>query len=290
MSWDEKDWAYTWFTGKRCRLNLLFRDFNITDIEEDEKEVNYTIREYDRYVYEFSIMSKEEMDQLAKVYGIMIEYQYLGNYRYCFDYRNKECIFERINLKQSTGLQSSLYINSYMDFFLTPLNVNIFNKDLKKLEAFIEHYKEEKFYNKINIEKKIMIEQARHIIKSLKQDISTFNNIDFKLNNKSFTKISGEYSRLNLLFRKDTILFNDLEEVEAVFYIKDSDIKKKSEEEFSYIREIAETYGLCIKLSYHCYDFRQNKCISNNLKAEGLSPLSNIYIGEYIASFSTYEL
>ncbi|MCE8480904.1 hypothetical protein J8869_00985 [Bacteroides uniformis] len=288
MSWDEKDWAYTWFTGKRCRLNLLFRDFNITDIEEDEKEVNYTIREYDRNVYEFSIMSKEEMDQLAKVYGIMIEYQYLGNYRYCFDYRNKECIFERINLKQS-GFSSSLNIHSYM-YILKPLDVNMFREDLKKLEAFIEYYNEKIFYNKINIEKKIMIEQARNIIKSLKQDISTFNNIDFKLNNYSFAKISGEYSRLNLLFGKDTILFRDLEEVEAVFYIKDSDIKKKSEEEFLYIRKIAETYGLCIKLSHHCYDFRQNKCISNNLKVEGLSPLSNIYIGEYIASFSTYEL
>lgn len=140
MSWDEKDWAYTWFTGKRCRLNLLFRDFNITDIEEDEKEVNYTIREYDRNVYEFSIMSKEEMDQLAKVYGIMIEYQYLGNYRYCFDYRNKECIFERINLKQS-GFSSSLNIHSYM-YILKPLDVNMFREDLKKLEAFIEYYNE----------------------------------------------------------------------------------------------------------------------------------------------------
>lgn len=27
MSWDEKDWAYTWVTGKKERLNLLFRRF-----------------------------------------------------------------------------------------------------------------------------------------------------------------------------------------------------------------------------------------------------------------------
>ena len=32
MSWDEKDWAYTWITGKQSRINLLFRKFNVEDI------------------------------------------------------------------------------------------------------------------------------------------------------------------------------------------------------------------------------------------------------------------
>ena len=41
MSWDEKDWAYTWITGKCCRLNLLFRRFIVDEKDEDVCRVGF---------------------------------------------------------------------------------------------------------------------------------------------------------------------------------------------------------------------------------------------------------
>lgn len=99
MSWDEKDWAYTWITGKQSRINLLFRKFNVEDITKDNNEVCVTIKEYNRDVCEFGIMAKQDMKKTAQIYGIMIEHRYLGWNRHCFDYRKENCILSNINLK-----------------------------------------------------------------------------------------------------------------------------------------------------------------------------------------------
>ena len=88
MSWDEKDWAYTWITGKCCRLNLLFRRFIVDEKDEDVCRVGFYA--YSRELCEMDDMDLQMMETIAKNYGIKIEYQYLGHYRYCFDYTNNE--------------------------------------------------------------------------------------------------------------------------------------------------------------------------------------------------------
>jgi 5-methylcytosine-specific restriction endonuclease McrBC regulatory subunit McrC len=63
----------------------------------------------------------------------------------------------------------------------------------------------------------------------------------------------------------------------------------KSKNEFQQIKEIAETYGICIKLSHHVYDFRDNDVEYENIDIEEPTPLNYINIGKFIASVSTFD-
>ncbi|WP_300225110.1 hypothetical protein [uncultured Bacteroides sp.] len=293
MSWDEKDWAYTWITGKRCRLKLLFRDFDTYKVSEsEEEEICYTIREYDRNVYEFSILSENEMDKTAQDYGIMIEYQYLGHNRYRFDYREKDCIISNINLKKTGPFSSSLRIHSSLTMF-GKLNIDIFKSDLNKIELFLQSIKKKNVNNKINLETQILKKQGEIIVKSIKRDLITFKNINNDYNCYFYTFITGKLTRLNSLFRvreKDIYSFNnDDKEVEAIFFAKNLSYMEKSEDELQIINEIAKTYCICIKIGFYIYDYRDEICNLNNIDIKEQSPLNDINIGKYISTYSTFE-
>lgn len=293
MSWDEKDWAYTWITGKRCRLKLLFRDFDTYKVSESEEEEScYTIREYDRNVYEFSILSENEMDKTAQDYGIMIEYQYLGHNRYRFDYREKDCIISNINFKESGPFSSSLRIHSSFTRF-GKLNIDVFKSDLIKIELFLQSINKRNANNKIILETQILKKQGEEIVKSIKRDLITFSDIKNNYDCYFYTFITGKLSRLNSLFRvkeKNIKSFNnDDKEVEAFFFANNLNYKEKSEDELQIINEIAKTYGICIKMGFYIYDYRDEKCSLNDIDIKEQSPLNNINIGKYISTYSTFE-
>lgn len=293
MSWDEKDWAYTWITGKRCRLKLLFRDFDTYKVSESEEEEScYTIREYDRNVYEFSILSENEMDKTAQDYGIMIEYQYLGHNRYRFDYREKDCIISNINFKESGPFSSSLRIHSSFTRF-GKLNIDVFKSDLIKIELFLQSINKRNANNKIILETQILKKQGEEIVKSIKRDLITFSDIKNNYDCYFYTFITGKLSRLNSLFRvkeKNIKSFNnDDKEVEAIFFANNLSYKEKSEDELQIINEIAKTYGICIKMGFYIYDYRNEICNLDNINNKERSPLNNINIGKYISTYSTFE-
>ena len=291
MSWDEKDWAYTWITGKRSRLNLLFRRLDIDDNDDIEK---YTIKEYDRNVYEFGIMDKQEMEQVAQDYGIMIEHQYLGFQRHCFDFRNRKCNFENIDFRESSPFYNSpLSIHQHYEYY--SLDINKFKKDKLILEDSLIKIKKRLSNKDIDdaylkeIENKRILEIEK-IITSLKYDIKIFHNININSEHWFYSTIKGKLSRLNLLFRKTNEKVTEQDpEVKAIFYAENSDLDLKSNDEFQQIKEIAKTYGICIKLSYHVYDFRDIDVEYENIDIEEPTPLNYINIGKFIASVSTFD-
>lgn len=294
MSWDEKDWAYTWITGKRSRLNLLFRRLEIENNDDIER---YTIKEYNRNVYEFGIMDKQEMIQIAQDYGIMIEHQYLGFQCHCFDFRNRKCNFDNIDFrtpppfhKRNSPLLSIHQHNEY-----NSLDINKYQKDKLILEDFLIKLKKRLSNKAIDdvylkeFENKRIIEIEK-IITSLKYDIKKFHNICINPQYWFYTTIEGKLSRLNLLFRKtDKKKIEQDPEVKAIFYAENSDLNLKSKDEFQQIKEIAKTYGICIKLSYHVYDFRDIDVEYENIDIEEPTPLNYINIGKFIASVSTFD-
>ncbi len=94
MSWDEADWAYTIFKGIPNRLKKLFwNEPNIEGIE------NGCVQIYERSknVCHLSEEGLHELEYIAIIFGISIEYQYLDYYKYYFDYRGKEPNAEKIN-------------------------------------------------------------------------------------------------------------------------------------------------------------------------------------------------
>lgn len=292
MSWDEKDWAYTWITGKRCRLNLLFRDFTSTD--ELDVESCHTIYEYGRNVYEFGIMDKEDMQEIARIYGVMIEYQYLDYHRYCFDYRTHNCILNSIDLRNRSPFKNGslqLYIYKPGSCVYSDLNITYFEKDLRKLEEFVRKSREITSLNESieSIEWK-RVEVANELIRRLRQDIIMFSNAKGDSPSFYFTFIKGEIYRLNLLFRKQPFTSEmDYSEAEVVLYANHSYLNKK-ESELLQIKQIAKTYGIYIKLGYYIYDFRHERCRLENINLDLSSPLNSINIGNIVSSLSTFDI
>lgn len=295
MSWDDKDWAYTWITGKRSLLNLLFRRLEIDDNDDIEK---YTIKEYDRNVYEFDIMDKQEMEQVAQDYGIMIEHQYLGFERHCFDFRNRKCNFENIDFRNPPPFyqRNCPLLSIHQDYEYYSLDINKLRKDKLILDDFLIKIKkrlsdkdiEDVYLNEIENKR---IKEIEKIETSLRYDIKTFHNVRINPKHWFYSTIEGKLSRLNLLFRKtDKKRTEQDPEVKAIFYAENSDLNLKSEDEFLQIKEIAKTYGICIKLSYHVYDFRKNNIEHENINIEEPTPLNYINIGKFIASVSTFDL
>ncbi len=195
MSWDEKDWAYTNITGKRYRLNLLFRRF-VFDEEDEDAEINFSFYAYSRELCEMSDMDLHMMETIAENYGIKIEYQYLGHYRYCFDYTNKEpknidlktrcplfCLSEPLGNVLWFSNKSFYDIGSNLSIYKRR-NVDLTEKDLKEDLAIVESYllkilkklSNEKFVAHapaavIELERKKQAD-AESIIKSLKESIA----------------------------------------------------------------------------------------------------------------------
>ena len=191
MRWDEKDWAYTWITGKCCRLNLLFRRFIVDEKDEDVCRVGFYA--YSRELCEMDDMDLQMMETIAKNYGIKIEYQYLGHYRYCFDYTNNEpknidlktpCPLN--NLSEPLGnrcLHESHYNETASNLFLYKKSGNLTEKELKEdlmiVEAYLLNIKKlsnEKFVAHapaavIELERKKQA-AAESIFKSLKEIIA----------------------------------------------------------------------------------------------------------------------
>lgn len=292
MSWDEKDWAYTWITGKRCRLNLLFRDFVITD--ELEAESCHTIYEYNRNVDEFGIMDKQEMQKVARDYGIMIEHQYLGYQRHRFDYRDNNCILDNIDLRNPSPFRKGESLHLYQYRQMLPNGFRNLSKywkdDLKTLETFLQKSKEQYYVDRFigPVEKK-RVEFAKNLIGHLKQDILMFCNIKDDVRKAFFTSIKGEKYRMNLLFRK-SFLEDEIEhsEVEAIFYANRPYLNKNANGHLL-IEEIAKMYGICIKSDYYTYDYRERCCQIENIDVNTLSPLDSINIGNFVSSLSTFE-
>lgn len=291
MSWDEKDWAYTWITGKRYRLNLLFRDFTSTD--ELEEERRHTIYEYNRNVYEFGIMDKEKMQEVARIYGVMIEYQYLGYHRYRFDYRANNCMLNSIDLRSRPPFgKGSLHLYNYKQGsnFSCDLNIVYFENDLRQLEKFVQKSQKLTFLvGSIDSVVKKRIEVANELIRRLKQDVLIFNSAKGNSISYYFTLIKGETFRLDLLFRKRSSKSEmNLSEAEAILYANHSYVEKK-ESELLQVRQIAEVYGIYIKLGYHIFDFRHERCQLENINLDSSSPLNIVNIGNFVSSLSTFD-
>lgn len=294
MSWDEKDWAYTWITGKRSRINLLFRRFEIFDIDDDIEEV-HTIKEYDRDVYEFSIMDKKEMDNVARDYGIMIEYRYLGGRVHCFDYRNYECHFAKIDFRNPPPFENSS-LRIYQHDRYNRIDISVFEKDKMILEEFLAKIEEKlsktACYNNTCIKRQEYkrINEAKKILKLLKDDIFVFSNIYNNSKCWFYTTIIGKRSRLNLLFRNsDEYESDDDPEENAILYANDVDINLMTRNEFIQINNIAKTYGIYIELNCHVYDYRSRFIEYKKIDINKKSPLKDVNLGIFIASFSTFN-
>ncbi len=290
MSWDEKDWAFTWITGKRYRLNLLFRDFTITD--KLETESCHTIYKYGgRNVDEFD---EQEMQKVARDYGIMIEHQFLGGPRSCFDYRTNDCILSNIDLRNPSPFRGEPSQNEALTLYSCkrmwpsgPRDMSRFFKgDLKTLETFLQKSKEQHYIDRfIELVEKKRVEVAKELIRLLKQDILMFCNIEGDSSSGSFTSIKGEGSRLNLLFRK--LVFKDEiehSEVEIVFYAPHF-----CKNELPQLKKIAEMYGIYIESDLYVYDYRNNRCQFENIDLNTLSPLDSINIGSFVSSLSRFD-
>lgn len=195
MSWDEKDWAYTWVTGKKERLNLLFRRF-VFDEKDETVEICCTFYSCSRGLNELNDEDLRIMETIAKSYGVMIEYQYLGSHRYCFDYKNKEpryidlttscplkLLSEPLGRQQYKGC-SSYQFNAESNLYLYKYSKNFteseFMADLTTVESFLLNIQKklsnEKFVNNvpaavIELERKKQAD-AESIIKSLKESIA----------------------------------------------------------------------------------------------------------------------
>lgn len=294
MSWDEKDWAFTWITGKRYRLNLLFRNFTMTG--DLEAEICHTIYEYGRNVEAFRIMDEQEMRKVARDYGIMIEHQFLGPpIDCCFDYRDNDCIFSNIDLRNRSPFKKqsdfeSLYLYSCKRIWPSgPRDMSRrFKSDLETLETFLQKSKKQHYTDGfIELAEKKRVEVAKELIRLLKQDILMFCNIEGDTSKAFFTSIKGENSRLNLLFRK--LIFKDEiehSEAEIVFYATHFCM-----DELPRLKEIAEMYGIYINSEFHAhvYDYRDNRCQFENIDVNTLSPLDSINIGSPVLSLSRFD-
>lgn len=87
MSWDEKDWSSTWITGKPER----FGKFRVM-VSRGEKEACHKIYLCGWHVPCLSDLELNKLDEIAKLFGVMIEYRFLCGYIYTYDYRNIEPI------------------------------------------------------------------------------------------------------------------------------------------------------------------------------------------------------
>ena len=100
MSWDEKDWSYTWITGKLER-------FGLSKVWEktSDREICHTIYLRSLDVPCLAYPNINKLDEIAKLFGVMIKYRFLGEKIYCYDYRFFEPILCREEMAQRDLVQ-----------------------------------------------------------------------------------------------------------------------------------------------------------------------------------------
>ena len=105
MSWDEKDWSNTYITGKPER----FGKSEIKDRGYDN-EICHHIK---LYGFDVPCLSYPvELDRIAKSFGVMIEYRYLGGEYHCYDYRDFEPILSKKEIELRDLVQETYNIVS----------------------------------------------------------------------------------------------------------------------------------------------------------------------------------
>lgn len=134
MSWDEADWAYTRYTGEPERLKKLFDNkprFHYYDIKESE----VTIHERWKGLWPLSEEELDELENVAIIYGIRIEYQYLDYNKHCFDHRNKEPNIIKIlsrDLNYYNGLLQEILKKLSNEKFVSKAPANVIEMERKK--------------------------------------------------------------------------------------------------------------------------------------------------------------
>ena len=300
MSWDEKDWAYTWITGKQSRINLLLRNFEVEDIDNDDNEVRITIREYNRDVCEFGIMEEQDMIKTAQIYGVMIEHQYLGHNRHCFDYRKEDCILSNIILKSPSPfgkgdlrIHQGLYAKSCKGFIC--LEISNYERDLKIMNNFLQTLNEKTSnpnFVKIHSTDTLKIEEKRKseaekIIKSLENDIKTLHEINHETKYQGFIEFEGKLNRLDALFGNFNPQNKNKDiEVKAVFYTDNPNFYNDDVSASQKIAELAYKYGICIHYGIHIFDYREERCKKD---LNNINPLVEFKLRHFIHSYSTYD-
>jgi len=93
-----------------------------------------------------------------------------------------------------------------------------------------------------------------------------------------------------LLFRNsDEYESDDNPEENAILYANDVDINLMTRNEFIQINNIAKTYGIYIELNRHVYDYRSRSIEYKKIDINKKSPLKDVNLGIFIASFSTFN-
>lgn len=300
MSWDEKDWAYTWITGKQSRINLLFRKFNVEDITKDNNEVCVTIKEYNRDVCEFGIMPEQDMKKTAQIYGIMIEHRYLGWNRHCFDYRKENCILSNINLKSPSpfgggdlNIYRGLGYRSYRG--AEWLQISNYKDDLKIMNIYL-HGINEKIFNPNSINnystnisefERKRKNEVKRIIKSLENDIKTLHEINHETKYQGYIEFEGKLNRLDSLFGNFNSQNKNKDiEVKAVFYTDNPKFYNNDASTSQKINELACKYGICIHYGTSIFDYRKEQCEKD---LNNINPLIEFNLRHFIHSYSTYD-
>lgn len=106
MSWDEQDWSNTYIIGKTER-------FGKSKISNDicNGEVEHRIRLKGYHVPDLGFSF--QLDKIACLFGVMIQYQYLGGTYYRYDYRKNEPELSKDEISQRDLIKEVYDIVSY---------------------------------------------------------------------------------------------------------------------------------------------------------------------------------
>lgn len=107
MSWDEKDWAHIWITGMPERFGE--NSDNISNINEKGERI-HSIFECSRDVEDVSWEKECKLRKIAQKFGVMIEFQYLNNPIYRFDYRDSNPLISIDEIKNHNLIQEVILI------------------------------------------------------------------------------------------------------------------------------------------------------------------------------------
>lgn len=106
MSWDEKDWSYTWITGMPERFGIFSERFD--PFEETTKTNSGEIEHY-IYLYGWHVpcivnctLGAEKLKTIARLFGVKIEHRFCGSYNpiICYDYRSGKAVLTEEEIAQ----------------------------------------------------------------------------------------------------------------------------------------------------------------------------------------------
>ena len=107
MSWDEKDWSRTWITGIPERFGKSPQRAKDTIINGERV---CTIFQCSRDVCDLSYIEEMKLKEVAKTFGIMIEYQYISGPIYRVDYRNSKPTIDENEMKERSLIDEIMSI------------------------------------------------------------------------------------------------------------------------------------------------------------------------------------